>query len=303
MNTHGHTQTLQAVLNLRPTAETKDTVLIAIDVENAGQITTSKTNSLEGINTQIGFAVLDTALLPTNTPPSECISTYNFATGATRYCRRACTRFIFGKSIEVKDKRGMAGMIYKLILNPFEDRGRDIMLVGHAITSDIYALSTIIPRFASYRYLDTQSIARLVLPRGGKPNHSLEYLLKLFQCPFGRLHCAGNDANFTLKLLLLLAVYSFPLEEVFGGNVGVIGRLMGVANVELPVRRYLHEVAYERKMRKRERKMMKRFRDLETIQRIRAERAARREEREAEGEGGERGRGRGRRGACGDFWE
>jgi DNA polymerase III epsilon subunit-like protein len=57
--------------------------------------------------------------------------------------------------------------------------------------------------------LDTFRIAREL----EVPASSLQDLLKVFQCPFDKLHCAGNDAHFTLRLLLLLAVKSCNKED------------------------------------------------------------------------------------------
>jgi hypothetical protein len=50
--------------------------------------------------------------------------------------------------------------------------------------------------------IDIQKAAQTALQLSRR--YSLEDLLKVFLCPFKHLHTAGNDANFTLKALLMI---------------------------------------------------------------------------------------------------
>jgi DNA polymerase III epsilon subunit-like protein len=71
--------------------------------------------------------------------------------------------------------------------------------------------------------LDTSQIAKEIW--NGRVG-SLDRLLGVLGCPHNRLHCAGNDANFTLKALLLLAAMGFDKRpgkntwQVFCGELG-----------------------------------------------------------------------------------
>jgi DNA polymerase III epsilon subunit-like protein len=83
-------------------------------------------------------------------------------------------------------------------------RSRNVVLVGHEIRRKLHA-----PRLLNFEFptsvvgiLDTCRIFRELDVNAS----SLEYLLEVFQCPFDKFRCAGNDATFTLRVLLLLVV-------------------------------------------------------------------------------------------------
>lgn len=96
---------------------------------------------------------------------------------------------------------------------------RDIVLVGHGLRGDLSSLfelgldvQTILPMIA---VVDTEAISmrHFRLPKG----LSLLNLLTCLGIPSAKLHNAGNDAMFTMKALLALAVqaqWQGPLEKV-----------------------------------------------------------------------------------------
>jgi hypothetical protein len=86
------------------------------------------------------------------------------------------------------------------------------VFVGHRIHNDIQTLRVLDFRFSrSLAYiLDTDSVVKNVL---GTWHGSLGALLQKMDSLFDKLHCAGSDANFTLRALLLLAAQGF-IEQV-----------------------------------------------------------------------------------------
>ena len=72
--------------------------------------------------------------------------------------------------------------------------------MGHDIRHDLRALDLLNFDFSKFNIttLDTQSISH--------ESPTLRRLLLTLGCPFTKLHCGGNDANFILKALSLLAV-------------------------------------------------------------------------------------------------
>lgn len=82
-------------------------------------------------------------------------------------------------------------------------RDRIVVIVGHGILNELQALQALGFEFERppSGTLDTSRVANEVLECFGG---SLGDLLSMLGCPFNRLHVAGNDANFTLRALLLL---------------------------------------------------------------------------------------------------
>ncbi|KAK6333219.1 hypothetical protein TWF718_011041 [Orbilia javanica] len=277
---------LQKLLGLTCSSHSdlQDFVFIAIDLENSAGIT--RGGSLKNANSQIGFAVLDMKNFLAS--PKKDISTFNITIGDLKYSKRVSGRFLFGEPFNLTTKRAISRKINDLV-----PKSRKIILVGHDITSDLRALASFNPEFKNYRVFDTQQIAHSVLSLDQQPkqNHTLRYLLTYFECPFNKLHCAGNDANFTLRLLLLLAIYPLRIasaqsvrseavlddKSVFPYQKKVFTKLQEISRSPLPVKPQLHEIELARKKRRQERKRQARFQDAETIERVRAERARKKE--------------------------
>ncbi|KAK6498987.1 hypothetical protein TWF481_011558 [Arthrobotrys musiformis] len=240
-------------------------MLVAVDFENPQQII--EHDSLENVNSQIGFAILDTRDLFTSS--IENISTYNFATGNSKYCERAFRQFLFGESIN-EGKKSMLKKIQRII-----PESRNITLVGHDITWDLRALSSLNSGFQKCRFLDTQRIAGQILPLTDQSKrYSLHHLLTRFDCPFDKLHCAGNDANFTLRLLLLLAIHSVKNERLSTCQEEIVTKLQNIASAPLPPPKLCpHDIASAQKQKRDELKRQARVQEQERIKRVRAEKA------------------------------
>ncbi|KAF3193523.1 hypothetical protein TWF225_010262 [Orbilia oligospora] len=207
-----NTKTLRELLGLTKASKfalyenTRDDLIIAIDCENGFEFT-KQDHALEKVNSQLGFAILDPKDLSRSTSSIVNISTYNFTTGTSNYRKRVSTRFIFGESYNLcTQKKDLAEKINSIISD-----SRNVILIRHGGRQDLKAFSSLNAKFLQYPFFNTQIIARNVLPvidENRKANESLRNLLTYFNCPFDRHHCAGNDANFTLRLLLLLVAYS-----------------------------------------------------------------------------------------------
>lgn len=176
-----------------------DIVLVAIDFENPNAITPRGEILNTGI--EVGLAILDTNnLKPTFHDSNNIISTYNFAAGSSKFGAAASRRFIFGESSTITTADILSS------IEGIVPRSRNVILIGFELACDLITLRRLKFDLKSsiYGIIDTAWVAKEVLPsfRG-----ALEDLLCFLKCPFGQLHCAGNDAHFTLRALLLLAVW------------------------------------------------------------------------------------------------
>jgi hypothetical protein len=105
---------------------------------------------------------------------------------------------------------------------------------------------------------------------------NLGKILKELQCPFKNLHSAGNDAHFTLRSLLLLATKSYVGATILEPeDQQRLEFLKSIGYYPLP-----EQISKERKKKikrlQRNRKHQAKSWDIDTQERIRAERAARR---------------------------
>ena len=181
-------QDLLGVTRRRSIASTLcDAVLIAIDFEN---ITSIKDDLSLNSCGEVGLAILDTTDLM-SVGPEKLISTFNFASGSPKYQERASRRFLFVDSVAVGQK-DMLRSIESLI-----PRERNVVLAGHAIENDLRACSD-----------PSTSISVMFT----KAYVSLRHVLLKLKCPFTKLRCGGNDANFTLRASLFLAAQGCSAE-------------------------------------------------------------------------------------------
>ena len=150
------------------------------------------------MDSEVGLAILDTRDLD-RVPSTKLISTYNFASGSPGYQARASKKKLFRKSVAVTQDQ-MLQSIEALI-----PRDRQVVFVGHNIQHDLRALDLLGFDFSKYQitFLDTQSVSAEII---SYKSLTLRRLLLMLDCPFRKLHCGGNDPNFTLKALLLLAI-------------------------------------------------------------------------------------------------
>jgi len=170
-------------------------VFIAIDFENIANI---KKDLSQNLDSEVGLAILDVREFD-SVPSTELISTYNFASGSSDYQERARKTFLFGKSIAITQD-DMLESVRSLL-----PTDRQLVFVGHDIKHDLRALDLLDFDFSTFKItiLDTQSVSAEITPH---ESLTLRRLLLTFGCPFVKLHCGGNDANFTSKALLLLAI-------------------------------------------------------------------------------------------------
>jgi hypothetical protein len=210
-------EALQALLGVLPTGASNptidsiittitDPVFVSIDTEAP-----ERGQAPLGI-TELGISILDTRkLLETLTNDlSNTLSTFHYETEKYRRDRNPrCCPFYFGESQYVDENR--TGALVDHVLrtgstDPSATEVRNTVLVGHGVNADIFTLMKVgkleLRNFPNLLILDTKVIAE---PRFGL-DQRLKHLLVNYGIPRNDLHNAANDAHFTLKLLLMLAV-------------------------------------------------------------------------------------------------
>ena len=183
-----------------------DPLYIAIDFERAGFIANNFSSCSD---TQAGISILDTRdLNPPLRKSASKLETYNFITGSDLYYAVSAKKFLWGTSEKTPPSK-MLECINKLVR-----RDRNIVLVGHGFGGDLAALSSLGFDFQTsvIAILDTANItSELEMDRC-----TLGRLLRELECPksSARLHNAGNDANFTLRALILLAIKGYEQQRL-----------------------------------------------------------------------------------------
>lgn len=200
-------------------------VFVAIDFEHLSNL---QQDLNQNLNSQVGISILDTKDL-ISSPPQDIISTYNLVTGSPSYCATAKKKFLFGETITIHQR----DILFNL--ESFVPRTRNIVLVGHDIANDPKVLQLLhFDRHTSIvGILDTGKIVSAVLTL---PNvlSTLSRILSELQCPFQNLHVAGNDAYFTLRVFLLLAIRSYRDEVVDSRHQEILAALKAITNVPIP---------------------------------------------------------------------
>ena len=271
-------QLLQESLGLKPSkSQVLDKpVFIAIDLEYLQNI---KQDSSQNLNSQVGVAILDSRDL-ISSPPQTAISTYNLITGSTSYCAVTEKRYLFDKTITIH-QRDILSNLESLI-----PRTRNIILVGHDIRNDLHVLQLLDFNLHTSigGILDLGRIASKLLPN---IRLTLSSILSELRCPFQNLHTAGNDAYFTLRALLLLAIRDYPEKEVDRDYQEILSALKAITNVSIPRKsgpkfKQLKNIEKKQKRFQKNRKHQSKSWDIETQEQIRAERAARRVKNESQ---------------------
>ncbi|KIV83258.1 hypothetical protein PV11_05303 [Exophiala sideris] len=240
----------------RDNVRNRDILVVSIDFEGLQSIMAATTVS-QG---QLGIAVLDTrdlsTSLPSSPPIESMITTYNFVTGLPLYCATAARRFLFGETIPIF-KQEMLEKLESII-----PRTRDIILVGHGFQGDQQVL-----RYLNFdlqksilSILDTGKIAREVLASSG----SLRDILTRLGCPFAQLHSAGNDANFTPRALLLLAVKSYIGQTLRQETQRTLDLLKGIAQSRIPHQPHFNARAFAEKLMRLQMSREKQAKSLDT---------------------------------------
>ena len=252
-------EALQTLLGLNQ-HEIEDVLLVAIDFEGAEIIQASfqpdpvKQNGPEinrmYRNTQLGTSVLDTRDLKLQLEQpqqieagaSSIISTQSFCTGSLIRWKAILEHFKFGitEAISVYDIADRVRQALKV--SDDNSEFRKIVVVGHEVECEIRTLDSL--RLCSHdleevvSVLDTTLIAKEVFPsRGGRSMSLLNLCSELgVPCHKDDHHLAGNDANFTLRVLLLLVARSYEglAHEGEGDEARLIDLLQKLGQKPLP---------------------------------------------------------------------
>lgn len=248
----------------------RDMVFIAIDFEHLENI---QSNPCQDLDYQVGIAILDTRRLISN-DLEDTIQTYNLVTGSPSYCAYTARRFLFGKTIQI-DRADLISDLNMLIPRS----NRQIVLVGHDIRHDLTVLRRLNfdLQTSISGILDTRRIASVVF---AQDNMSLVTLLTRLRCPWNKLHNAGNDANFSIRALLLLAIEGSAAVDYL--KTETLVSIKTIALQSIPHKLTPDEKALQKKRKRYERslKYHSKSRNSETQEQIRIERALRRQARE-----------------------
>lgn len=191
-------QAISQILGIVPKTDPhhQDVALIALEFENT---TALKAEPPRDANTQVGIAIFDTSDVGRISKENNYIQTFSFVVGAEDYWTDADYKFIFGDSVTIQ-----MGEIVQCIESCIPPR-RNIFLVGHGIDNELEILDNLGLQFDEPRpcgSIDTGKIAQQIF--GHLP--TLDALPTNLNCKHAYLHSAGNDANFALGALFLLAV-------------------------------------------------------------------------------------------------
>ncbi|CZR64583.1 uncharacterized protein PAC_14481 [Phialocephala subalpina] len=193
-----------------------DVVFVSLDIE--GSFHTIR---------EIGISTLDTRdLRDLKCDPSVLISTHNYRIWTDEKAEMQ-RPFRFGTSKRL-EKRWMGWLIEKCMKTGSPEltktEPRTTVLVGHNLRSDFEVLGRtkrggrfIIQKFPDQLILDTAFLKGQEY-RGPRMTRtqSLKDTCTEFgiECTKSALHCAGNDANLTMKALMIIAAQSCADEEL-----------------------------------------------------------------------------------------
>lgn len=246
-------------------------VFMSIDFENVDQFLKSGPN----VPTQLGVATLNTQDFCSAVHPKDIISTFNFATGPSRYFESAARKFLFGKTTQIS----CSDIVPKIKSHIPETK--PTILVGHGISQDLQVLQNLhfdLPK-SVIGIIDTAVITSQVY--SCRTFWSLRTVLEELQCAYNNLHSAGNDAHFTLRCLLLLASRSVKSTVDLTPKYQTrLKELEEIGHSEIPKPPLTTAEKKKLKRLQRSRKHQSKTWDLETQERIRSERALKKREAE-----------------------
>jgi hypothetical protein len=198
---------------------------VSIDIEGRSLESADK-----GPVRELGVSVFDTRILQNSAAndPYSAISTFIYTTDRNRFIRKKGTNpremciFRHGPSQYIEE-RWLGWLLDKFLRNGSPDPActevRNTVLVGHSIGGDIGLLTKrggrfkfSLSKFPNVLVLDTAIIAQ----RWVVGTRKLKYIMKELRVGYkgNDLHCGGNDAWFTLRTLLMMAIY----EDIKMGN-------------------------------------------------------------------------------------
>ena len=206
-----------------PNTSIKDVIFLSLDTENirAGQIPLVK-------HFQVGICILDTRALYNIIPSQPLVSiqednllrTQNYCVGSTGYCSKTARRFLFGQSETVYPHQ-INEKIESLVVN------RDVVLVVYDGYNDLWLLNELKVKLELVAVVDVQNVAHNILQL--QYRKSLNDLLIEMDCPFNLLHIAGNDANFTLRALLMIAVRGSHGKSLNDSQQAILSAIRAIA--------------------------------------------------------------------------
>ena len=147
----------------------------------------------------------------------DMLKTYNIGVGGCPSQRRLEEkRFLFGPTTWLPSLAGLKPAIESLI-----DRSRNIVIVGHGFGPDLTVMRElgVDLKNSIVGIIDTAKLAEgaaTEVPKRG--DFKLKNVLARFGCILEGFHTSGNDANYTLRALLLLVAERFLSE---GGDITV----------------------------------------------------------------------------------
>ncbi|KAH3681600.1 hypothetical protein WICPIJ_007474 [Wickerhamomyces pijperi] len=145
-------------------------------------------------------------------------------------------RYLCGSSIVLSEKdalKSIQSLLDHYLVRRFETHGTNGILVGHDIKGDIKWLKQLgIQLPVNVKSLDTQIITKL---SNGSDQLGLGKVLNRYDIPHSFLHNAGNDAYFTLVLLLKLLDVAFRKQHSIDIPVKNFESIENVKHVPLPM--------------------------------------------------------------------
>jgi len=183
-------------------------VFIAIDFEYSD----FKSANRGVVLREVGLSILDTQyLFDAGMVHQPVISSYHFRTVSRSKA------FLFGTTAHISQASLVAELKTMLYINNTpSDQQRNIIIVGHGVNAEIHKFKSlgIDLRLAPavVDILDTEKIGGEVL--GIKCGLNLGRVVELMGMEGKGFHNAGNDASYTLRAMLLLAVYGYDTADM-----------------------------------------------------------------------------------------
>ncbi|KAJ3561605.1 hypothetical protein NPX13_g8880 [Xylaria arbuscula] len=174
-----------------------DSFLMAIDFENNDNI---RSGFARGKECQVGVATLDTRDLQKGyLSLAKDIKTLNYISGSKQYIKKVSEKCLFAETLVVKPANFLK-TIQQIIP---QDQNRRVIIISHGAQNELTLLQALGYKFSKNMYVfDTFLVAKEAFGYG----YSLSELLRRVRCPYDNLHNAGNDAYFTLRASLILAL-------------------------------------------------------------------------------------------------
>ncbi|XMA12859.1 hypothetical protein WAI453_005650 [Rhynchosporium graminicola] len=188
--------------------EPRDVILVSLDLEvNKNRPSIDQWYAIS----QIGVSYFDTRCLLQPYPADHHhFATRHFIVGGQRRFDHIRKKYHFGISEHISSQDHVNDVLRNILLIPDEKtpgKFRDVILLAHGIASDLATCRKRILILADLAnvvgLLDTTYLSMEVLG----VYFSLRSLLSLLGLPVKEMHNAGNDANYTLRALLLLCRY------------------------------------------------------------------------------------------------